>query len=117
MPKTFIEKLKTNYVARYFIYNSVDISDYRIFPAREVLNAPPVYHFANGSQKDIDLPPLRALMPESPDSLSCIDFLRKNDTVAFLVIKSDRLLVEQYFQGYQHPGCAMLKFTAPARLS
>ncbi len=82
--------------ARYAVYNFADITDFRKFGERPLPPSPQPYVFA------------RAARPLSPKGFS-IDgkdydfetYLRKNKTVAFLIIRNDTLLYEKYFSGYR----------------
>jgi len=38
-----------SYLARYVLLNAVDISDYRVFPSRDIRNAPPAFQFTSAS--------------------------------------------------------------------
>jgi CubicO group peptidase (beta-lactamase class C family) len=94
--------------ARALIWMDADIKDYERFPARTVNNAPPVFNF-----QTVDAPTqneyLRLLdrmassQPSSQSTISATSFselLTSTQTTAFLIIKDDRLIYENYFNGY-----------------
>jgi CubicO group peptidase (beta-lactamase class C family) len=94
--------------ARALIWMDADIKDYERFPARTVNNAPPVFNF-----QTVDAPTqneyLRVLdrmassQPLSQSTISATPFnelLTSTQTTAFLIIKDDRLIYENYFNGY-----------------
>jgi CubicO group peptidase (beta-lactamase class C family) len=94
--------------ARALIWMDADIKDYERFPARTVNNAPPVFNF-----QTVDAPTqneyLRLLdrmassQPSSQSTISATQFnelLTSTQTTAFLIIKDDRLIYENYFNGY-----------------
>lgn len=72
-------------VSRFVVYNFADIKDYKKFPKREIQNTSnEVFKFKN-----------------SPSPLKIDeDFLKKNKTVAFLVIQNDTIKYENYFNNY-----------------
>ncbi len=96
--------LDSSYLARYILLNSVDISDHKIFPSRDIQNLPPVFHFSPSEESRTVLPVLdQAVATVKPPREETMDqLLEHNGTVAFLVIKNDKLLFEQYYSGYDH---------------
>lgn len=97
--------LNSSYLARYVLLNAVDISDFDIFPTREILNSSPVFQFSAPQNRDAWSSFSDHAIPEniSGSQTETLDqFLERNGTVAFLVIKSDRLLFERYYNGYEH---------------
>ena len=97
--------IDSSYFARYLFLNTVDISDYKIFPERTVWNSPPVFNFHPVEDQDAITPLLdKVLFSMAPKrrELSLDRFLEQNGTVAFLVIKNDRILLERYYNGYSH---------------
>lgn len=89
--------LDSSYLARYVFLNAVDISDYKVFPERQIQNAAPVFHFGPAEQNAI-LPILNQASPNS----NMDRFLEQNGTVAFLMVCNDKLVVERYYDGYDH---------------
>ncbi len=96
--------MNSSYLARYLRFNAVDITDHLIFPSRAIENAAPAFHFGPAENGE-DLRPLLdqavAGSPAGARTATMDDFLASNGTVAFLVIQHDRLLFEQYYNGYQ----------------
>ena len=95
--------LGSSYLGRYFLLNAVDISDFQVFPARRIENAPPVFQFASGDGGEALLRTLDGSIPgqsteAQPGSLDA--YLARNGTTAFLIIHDDSLLVERYYNGY-----------------
>ena len=98
-------RIDSSYLARYVFQNAVDISDYNIFPEREIQNLAPVFHFSPQRESDALLPLLNLAVPakgEGTQSGMFDRFMEGNGTVAFLVIKKDTLLFEHYYNGYGH---------------
>lgn len=48
--------IESSYLARYLLFNAVDITDYKIFPERDIQNSPPVFHYADSGSEDTLLP-------------------------------------------------------------
>lgn len=95
--------IDSSYLARVILLNSVDISDYRLFPSRPIANEPPVFQFLPPVDEETAAGLLgKALTAESlgRGSETIDEYLRRNATVAFLVIQDDRLLFERYYNGY-----------------
>lgn len=85
---------------RSFIWQQSDVLDYQKFPARAIDNAAPVFNFKTDLQpalfKDI------AYTAEGQTHRGALDtFLPANNTTAFIVIKDDAILYENYFNGFQ----------------
>jgi len=85
-----------------------DIKDYEKFPARTINNAPPVFSFENvdAATRSEYLRILDGLASQvSPNSaVSQTPFnelLTSTQTTAFLIIKDDQLIYENYFNGYE----------------
>jgi CubicO group peptidase (beta-lactamase class C family) len=100
-----IKLIESSYLARYIFLNTVDILDYNVFPEREIQNAPPCFHFSSPEDIEAVHPFLdRALASTVQRSQTeTIDqFLERNGTVAFLLIRNDTLLLERYYNGYDH---------------
>jgi len=95
--------LESSYLARYVLLNSVDISDYKVFPERVIQNAPPVFHLPalEGTEAVPSL--LSQVVPanhQGSQTETIDQFLESNGTVAFLVIKGGKLLAEHYYSGH-----------------
>lgn len=80
------------------VYNFADIHDYKKFPSRTVeksaASAP--FRFHEGGAMSCP----KGLEIGGGPKEDFRSFLQKNGTVAFLVIRNDSLLCEQYFDGY-----------------
>jgi CubicO group peptidase (beta-lactamase class C family) len=94
--------------ARALVWMDADIKDYEKFPARMMNNAPPVFNF-----EDVDaatrneylriLDGLASQISQNSGTVSQAPFnemLASTQTTAFLIIKDDRLIYENYFNGY-----------------
>ena len=80
-------------VGRFVWYNFADITDHKVFPSREIrMDSSEVFHFKNGEYEKLDL------KISNGDSFK--DYLKKNKTVAFLVIHNDSIKYENYFNNY-----------------
>jgi hypothetical protein len=101
-PKQLIE---SSYLARYLLLNRVDITDYEVFASREIRNSSDVSHFP-AAEDDPSILPL--LDQSSPAALknsrdeSIDSFLARNGTTAFLVVRYGKLLIERYYNGFEH---------------
>ncbi len=96
--------IESSYLARYFLLNTVDISDYTVFPSRYIGNSPPVFHFLLSENGNALLPNLNQIVPansKQPRTETIDQYLEHNGTTAFLVIRDDKLLLERYYNGYQ----------------
>ncbi|MDQ3836667.1 MAG: beta-lactamase family protein [Thermoproteota archaeon] len=108
-------------LARAVIWMDADIKDYEKFPARTINNAPPVFNFekvdsATQSQylRMLDGVAASSSSSQPPSSssngtaaaatttqTSFNQFLASTQTTDFLIIKDDRLIYENYFNGYE----------------
>lgn len=91
-----ISLLSSCKVYRFFVYNFADINDHKIFPKRELPASETPFHFYQ-SKKEIK--PKSVTINEKTYSFE--DYLKQNETVAFLIIRNDSILYEEYFDGYE----------------
>jgi CubicO group peptidase (beta-lactamase class C family) len=82
-------------LGRFVVYNFADHKDYKKFPSRSIEKSPETFYFF---EPDSLKPPKSVTM--AGDSLSWREFLHHEKTLAFLIIKNDTLLAEDYFYDY-----------------
>jgi CubicO group peptidase (beta-lactamase class C family) len=94
--------------ARALIWMDADIKDYEKFPARTMNNAPPVFNFEKVDSaiqnQYLTMLDTIASQPFSTNTITQSSFnelLVSTQTRAFLIIKDDRLIYENYFNGYE----------------
>lgn len=93
--------IPNSYLARYILLNTVDITDYQVFPSREIQNAPPTFHFSSAGNDTALEHSLPSTLKRSP--VETLDqFLAHNGTAVFLLIRRGQLLFERYYNGYEH---------------
>lgn len=83
-------------VWRIISHESSSIEDYKLFPARTLTASESPFEFEVGMGNG--RVPTTITLNNSQQPLDA--FLRETDTVAFIVIKQDAILLEQYSQGY-----------------
>lgn len=112
--------IDSSYLVRYFLLNTVDISDYTVFPSRTIDNSLPEFRFLPSENRDVLLPTLNQIVPTNaiqPRAETIDQFLEHNGTTAFLVIHDDKLLFERYYNGYQHSSTCTSFSTAKSFVS
>lgn len=95
--------------ARALIWMDADIKDYEKFPARTMNNASPVFNFEDveAATRNEYLRILDGLASQVSQNSSAgsqtpfNELLTSTQTTAFLIIKDDRLIYENYFNGYE----------------
>ena len=104
----------TQTVARILHYNWSSIEDNAVFPQRTLQASPDPARWTDGSpgQLPINLPPRGAFGGGELDKV-----LEANDTVAFLVLLGNRVLLERYFQGYERTTPVMVFSVSKSILS
>lgn len=86
------------YVVRYFIWNFADLHDNEKFDNLPVHKGDPTFYFTEGTPaNELQIP---SLFDPGSKTRSLESFLEKKKTVAFLAIRNDTLLYENYFYGY-----------------
>ena len=93
--------------ARAIAWLDSDIDDYKRLPMRVVSNAPPAFNFQQPSAEiSKRYAPAFESITYSKGGKNITEnfgkFLKQTSTVAFIVIKDDVLLYEQYFGDYDH---------------
>jgi hypothetical protein len=92
--------LTSCHVGRYFYWNYASIKDHKKFPSETIQKGEDVFHFMpKPSGTDLKVPPQ---FLEKDDRQTLGEFLEKHKTVAFIVIRNDTMLMEEYFDGYAH---------------
>jgi CubicO group peptidase (beta-lactamase class C family) len=103
------------YLYRYFFWGIPSefskSDDWKLFPYHTIDNAPPAFHFTAGAA---------GLLPETVeyhdgDTLKRValdELLRSTGTHAFIVIRDDQLLYEDYFNGYQRDSICVSRSVA-----
>ena len=83
-------------LGRYVIYGNADLDDHTIFASRALSESTEKFSF---------IPSPEEKGPSSIKSdgkrITFEEYLKKNETVAFLVIRNDSILYERYFDGYE----------------
>jgi len=82
-------------ISRFIVYNFADITDYKIFPERQLRCGEKKFSFPKAK-----LPNVLPYTFSSEKYTSFEQCLEKNKTVAFLVIRNDSIQYEHYFRGY-----------------
>jgi CubicO group peptidase (beta-lactamase class C family) len=106
--------------ARYVLLNAVYIADCRVFPGRELANAARAFHFSTASGPDALLQALSRAVPGKPEkgrTGTLDDYLERHGTTAFVVIQNDRLLIERYYNGFEHDSVCTSFSTAKSFVS
>lgn len=82
-------------IGRFFIYNYADHKDYKKFPSRTISNSetPFQFHLADS------LSPPKSIGVEG-EAMGWREFLEKEKTLAFLIIRNDTILAEDYLFDY-----------------
>lgn len=97
----FIVAARTDtFTGRWVAWKSSGVDDYLLFPYRNIRNAPPIFHF---ERSDAGLP-FDRISYQYKDKLqtdTLESLLEKTGASAFIVIKGDTILYENYFNGYQ----------------
>lgn len=85
------------YLGRWFAWKASDIEDYKKFPKTDIRRSEPQFDFEVAL--DSDFGEQKYKYKDGEETLDTI--LSKNDTTAFIVIKDDQILYEEYFNGYE----------------
>ena len=104
------------HIGRFIFWNFADINDLHRFPSVTVSAEPDGFHFRETTgQAPLKIP---EIVTGEPSYHSFDDFLERNSTVAFLLIKNDTILYEIYFGSFDTasllPGFSMAKSVVSA---
>ena len=91
-----LSTLTSCHVGRFFSWNFADVKDYKRFQSQPVLNADEVFTFKNGNKNNIKLPDS---IENGKKLYTFSEGLEKTKTLAFLVIRNDSILFEEYYRG------------------
>jgi CubicO group peptidase (beta-lactamase class C family) len=87
------------YLTRAIFWRESDYKDLQRFPARKIHNAPPVSRFDELPAENPYGSQIKAISNRSTNGVF-EDYLDSSGTTAFLVIHDDKVLYENYFNGY-----------------
>lgn len=98
----FILSFQSCHIGRMLRYYTADIDDHKIFPYTEVNTGNETFYFKDGTQTNFakSINALEYIKNDKPYSLTEV-LENDNKTTAYLVIKNDSLIYEQYFEGYK----------------
>ncbi len=85
---TFLGRVLTHYDSK--------VSDYKIFPERIIEKSEKPYNY----EKDINSDLSNIIVEYSNKQKSLADFVNNTDTTSFIIVKNDKILYEQYANGY-----------------
>jgi CubicO group peptidase (beta-lactamase class C family) len=83
------------HVGRFFVYNFANISDHKKFSSRPLSASRQPFQFAEAT---VQIGPKE--VSYKGETMSFEEYLDKQGTVAFLIIRRDTILYENYFHGY-----------------
>lgn len=86
------------HVGRYFYWNMADVYDYQKFPAYPIGKGEGSFCFATAPS--LIEPNLPATFAQNTERSDFDDFLEDSETVAFLIIRNDTILYENYFHNF-----------------
>ncbi|AOW21326.1 serine hydrolase domain-containing protein [Urechidicola croceus] len=91
------------HIGRMIRYYKADIDDHKIFPYTEVNTGDKTFYFKDGTQSNLAKKINELTFSiDGKDNYQLSDVLDENtETTAFLVIKNDSVLYENYFEGYK----------------
>lgn len=90
--------LNSCHVGRFFVWNFAGINDYKKFPARTVVPSGPDFQFADATDSGVLKMPREITLKQKAYTFE--EAMEKSGTVAYLVIRNDSILYEQYFNRY-----------------
>ncbi|MCU0442679.1 MAG: beta-lactamase family protein [Bacteroidia bacterium] len=83
-------------LGRFVWYNFSNITDYRIFPSRQLSASEKPFTFYKNHNKQLRIDSFWY----AGKAVDFDQFMRKNKTVAFLVLRNDTIVTERYYSGY-----------------
>ena len=83
-----------------FKYNLPDIEDVNRFPTETVKKSSNSFSFHKTENQQLPPSTFWAIGEKVKDGVSTEEFLEKNGTTAFLVVRNDTIVYENYFHGY-----------------
>jgi CubicO group peptidase (beta-lactamase class C family) len=86
-------------ISRYFFYNFANITDYKIFPANNLNKSDSPFYFIN-AQNNVKYNSLIDIKNSKGETQNLDSYLDQTNTVAFLIIRNDTILYENYFDDY-----------------
>ena len=107
--------LDGEYLYRYFVWGPDNLlsqaDNYKRFPYHEVQTAAPAFHFAAGDASAMPTS-VQYYEGETLKQVDLADLLPSTGTHAFIVIRNDKILYENYFNGYQRDSICLSRSVA-----
>lgn len=95
IPLLFVVALTSCTISRFVVYNFADVKDYKKFPSRPLVSNETKFKFTNALKENYP-----KVLRANNDSINFENYIEKNKTLAFLIIKNDTIQYEKYFKGY-----------------
>lgn len=92
--------LSSCHVGRFVTRNFANITDYKFFENEEIKKADQTFHFHIADTSTLEGRVPKFINVES-DKISFEQYLADKKTTAFIIIKQDSILYENYFNGYE----------------
>ncbi|WP_105614406.1 serine hydrolase domain-containing protein [Vallitalea okinawensis] len=89
------------YIMRIICWGESDIRDVNRFPYRELKSDGDIFYFEKALNEDIQHWDFKYTYKEKEEVKNFDDFLSDNGTTGFIIIQNDKILYEEYFNGYQ----------------
>ena len=86
---------------RFVVYNFSDITDYKIFPSNKIETTKNERFIFPKSKNLFPIKSISFSTSKTTSTKTFENYLKENETVAFLVIKNDSILYENYFSDYE----------------
>ncbi len=97
----FLSSDYIKYLSRYICWNYSDVSDYKKFSSREILNGSNHYLFKENADRKPDVSDIFKSVEyrykNKPLKCSLDELLRSTGTTAFIIIENDTVLFEKYY--------------------
>ncbi|MFF2449076.1 serine hydrolase domain-containing protein [Neobacillus sp. NPDC058068] len=92
--------LSPQYVFRTIINGDSDVMDYKVFPRRIILKSSQPYHYKYNLDESLKKMSIDYMYKERGRTTRLDTFLKETNTTSFIIVHDDKVVLEEYFNGY-----------------
>lgn len=88
------------YVFRTIVNGNSDVMDYKVFPERIIQKSSQPYYYKYNLDKSLKTMPIDYMYRGKGRTKPFDTFLKETDTTSFIIIHDDKIVLEEYYNGY-----------------
>ncbi|MBU8878803.1 beta-lactamase family protein [Bacillus sp. FJAT-29790] len=88
------------YVVRTIVNGDSDVTDYKVFPERIIQKSSQPYYYKYGLDESLKTMPIDYMFSGKSRNKPLDTFLKETNTTSFIIVHDDKVVLEEYYNGY-----------------